>query len=69
MVLTPELDPVTNKKVVTFTYASPSIVDVPNETVFRLQMNVVYVSTAKVEKITFEISLEYCQSIWGTIPA
>jgi len=27
-------------------------------------MNVVYTSTAKVETITFEISLEYCSSIW-----
>ena len=69
MVLTPEIDPVTNKAVVIFNYASPSIADVPNETVFRLQMNVVYVSTSKVETITFEISLEYCQSIWGTLPA
>ena len=60
MVLTPELDPITNMKVVIFNYASPSIADVPNEIVFRLEMNVVYVSTAKVETITFEISLEYC---------
>ena len=69
MELIPNVDAVTNEKVVTFKYTAPKIIDVPDETVFVLEMNVVYVSTAKIETITFEVSLEHCPSIWSTEPA
>lgn len=64
MELIPVLDAALNEKVITFDYMTPSIADVPDQTVFTLAMNVTYTSTAKVETITFEISLEYCSSIW-----
>ena len=64
MELVPEFDPTLEESVIRFNYASPSIADVPDETVFTLSLNVIFTSTAKVETITFEVSLEHCESIW-----
>ena len=52
---------------VTLNYTPPTIADAPEETVFILEMNVIYVSTATIETITFEVSLEYCQCIWSPV--